>query len=261
MEIIESLRKQITELEKQLNIEKDQNQNLLKELQDLKDKIKLIQDLENKLEEEKNKNKILKDKHEKQKKRIYKNIKGLLKGYDIKQEAIQKIISKLTGQNKDIIKVNFISTDQQINCSLECNKKDKFKKIENLLYKKYTQYKESENDFISNDITLDKEKNLEENNIKDNNIIELKKIEKKDVLIVKFISTDQQINCTLVFNKNEKFNKLENLLYKQYPQFNDPKTYFIVNGIKVEKDKTLEENKIKNNDTIMVNKVNTTMLQ
>ena len=182
MEIIESLRKQITELEKQLNIEKDQNQNLLKELQDLKDKIKLIQDLENKLEEEKNKNKILKDKNEKKKKKIYKNIKGLLKGYDIKQEAIQKIISKLTGQNKDIIKVNFISTDQQINCSLECN-------------------------------------------------------------------------------KNEKFNKLENLLYKQYPQFNDPKTYFIVNGIKVEKDKTLEENKIKNNDTIMVNKVNTTMLQ
>ena len=162
MEIIESLRKQITELEKQLNIEKDQNQNLLKELQDFKDKIKLIQDLENKLEEEKNKNKILKDKHEKQKKRIYKNIKGLLKGYDIKQEAIQKIISKLTGQNKDLIKVNFISTDQQINCSLECNKKDKFSKIENLLYEKYPQYKESENDFISNDITLYKEKTLED---------------------------------------------------------------------------------------------------
>jgi len=69
--------------------------------------------------------------------------------------------------------------------------------------------------------------------------------------LVKFISIDQTItNFTVIAKNTDKFSKLEDLLYEKYPKYKDTDNYFISNGKILMKDKTLEENKIKNNDIL-----------
>ena len=50
----------------------------------------------------------------------------------------------------DIIVVHFISMDQKINCALKCLKTDTFAEVEEKLYQKYDEYRESNNNFIAN---------------------------------------------------------------------------------------------------------------
>ena len=54
-------------------------------------------------------------------------------------------------------------------------------------------------------------------------------------------------------NINDIFVRLEEKLYNQYPEYKDVITYFVVNGNTVKRFKTMKENKIKNNDTILLN--------
>ena len=48
--------------------------------------------------------------------------------------------------------------------------------------------------------------------------------------------------------------RLEEKLYNDYPKYKDYHTYLTVNGIVVKRFKTLEENGIKNGNSIIVNK-------
>ena len=40
------------------------------------------------------------------------------------------------------------------------------------------------------------------------------------------------------------------MLYDKYPQYEDTETFFVVNGNRINRNKTLVQNKIKNNDII-----------
>ena len=101
---------------------------------------------------------------------------------------------------------------------------------------------------------------MEELKLKEN---ELKKIKSKlpfdlneneKIMTVIFISTDYKIHYALICKNTDKFNRIENILYDQYPEYQESENYFTVNGIKIIKSKTLEENKIKNSDIITLNK-------
>ena len=70
------------------------------------------------------------------------------------------------------------------------------------------------------------------------------------LLSIKFISIDQKINFNTVAKNIDNFSKLENSLYEKYPKYKDTENYFIVNGKKLNKHRTLEENKIKDNDIL-----------
>ena len=71
------------------------------------------------------------------------------------------------------------------------------------------------------------------------------------LISIHFISVDQNINNFKVIAKNtDKFSKLEDILYEKYPNYKDTDNYFIVNGKRINRNRTLEENKIKNNDTL-----------
>ena len=65
----------------------------------------------------------------------------------------------------------FISSDQNIISSFICKNTDIFKFIENRFYEKYSEYKDLDNNFISNGRKIDKNKSLDENKIKNNDII------------------------------------------------------------------------------------------
>ena len=68
-----------------------------------------------------------------------------------------------------------------------------------------------------------------------------------------FESVDQKIKETILCQSNERFHILEGLLYEKYPQYKESENYFIVNGVKVNRFKTLKENSIKNGDKIILN--------
>ena len=83
---------------------------------------------------------------------------------------------------------------------------------------------------------------------------ELKKDEK--MISVIFTSDDQKIHFSVICKNTEKFNRLEEKLYNDYPEYSETNNYFVVNGNRIQKFKTLEENNIRNSDTIILNQIN-----
>ena len=43
---------------------------------------------------------------------------------------------------------------------------------------------------------------------------------------------------------------MEKSLYEKFPKYKDTENYFLANGKKLKRNRTLEENKIKDNDTL-----------
>ena len=73
------------------------------------------------------------------------------------------------------------------------------------------------------------------------------------ILAINFISTDQKVNYALPCKNTDIFVKLEEKLYNEYPEYKDINTYYTVNGNIIKRFKSLEENKIKSSDKIILN--------
>ena len=68
-----------------------------------------------------------------------------------------------------------------------------------------------------------------------------------------FVSGDQKIHYAFICKNTDKFNSIENLLYEVYPEYQETENYFTVNGIKIIKSKTMEQNNIKPSSIIILN--------
>ena len=94
--------------------------------------------------------------------------------------------------------------------------------------------------------------------IKEDEIKKLKSIipndlkEGEKLLPLIFVSRDQNIHYSIICKDTDKFNYIENKLYDIYPQYQENENYFTVNGYKINKTKTIQENKIKYSDIIML---------
>ena len=77
----------------------------------------------------------------------------------------------------DILYIHFISLDQKINSAIKCLKTDTFAEVEEKLYQKYEEYRETNNNFISKGKIILRFKKIYENNIQDGDKIQLIKIE------------------------------------------------------------------------------------
>ena len=73
----------------------------------------------------------------------------------------------------DIIVIQFISTEQKINCAIKTLKTDTFAEVEEKLYQKYPEYRETNNNFIFNGKIILRFKTVFENNIQDGDKIQL----------------------------------------------------------------------------------------
>ena len=81
---------------------------------------------------------------------------------------------------------------------------------------------------------------------------ELKEGEK--LMTVNFRSNDQKLqNYSVICKNTNNFNIIENKLYNDNKEYYDTENYFTCNGIRVHKNKTLDENNIHNNDVIVLN--------
>ena len=104
-------------------------------------------------------------------------------------------------------------------------------------------------------------------NDKTNNIFQLKKeiklfrdynnfSSKEKLIAIKLISVDQDIDLPIITKNTEAFSKIEKILYNKYPKYKNSENYFIVNGNQINRNMTLEENKIRNDDSIMIGIIN-----
>ena len=73
------------------------------------------------------------------------------------------------------------------------------------------------------------------------------------IIAIKFESTDNNINTIMACKSSEIFSRVEERLYKEYPQYKNSNYHFTVGGNIVKRFKTMEENNIKNNSVILLN--------
>ena len=72
------------------------------------------------------------------------------------------------------------------------------------------------------------------------------------IMSIIFISSDQNMISSLICKNTDVFEFVEKKLYKQYSEYKGLDNIFILNGRKINKNKSLDENKIKNNDIITI---------
>ena len=75
------------------------------------------------------------------------------------------------------------------------------------------------------------------------------------MITIKFISTDQNINFSTVAKITDKFKKIEDIVYNKYPEYLEYENIFLVGGKKINRNKTLEENNIKDKDVLTLTKI------
>ena len=101
-----------------------------------------------------------------------------------KELGINNLKSKLSNINmnsnvsnnvnfNDIVSVNFISSDSNIHFAITSLKTNTFAEIEEKLYKKYPEYRETNNNFLAKGKVILKFKTIAENNIDDGSPISL----------------------------------------------------------------------------------------
>ena len=153
--------------------------------------------------------------------------------------------------------------EQMKELEIELNNERKKNQKESLKVKELTE-KNKELEFLLKNNNSSKDNTINLMNkiiLKDKEIRELKKsfpfkLEKGEKLIsVIFISTSQDIHYSIICKNTDLFSSVENILYNEYPKYRETENYFIVNGIKVNKNKTLKENQIENSSIIMLKQI------
>jgi len=188
--------------------------------------IKTIESLKNELKEEKNKIKILEEKFKKLNIKYEKDIKSLgdkLKEEKEKNQILENEIKKFQKDNEERQK---ISKENNLNI----NSKES---LANGIIEKDREIKELKKKLSRYPFDLN---------------------EGEKMMTVNFILYEQKINnFSVVYKNTDIFNLLEKQLYEEYKEFYETENYFTVNGRKIHKLKSLDENQIKNNDLIILN--------
>ena len=80
--------------------------------------------------------------------------------------------------------------------------------------------------------------------------------EGEELMHINITSTEFNIqNYSIICKSTDVFNQIENKLYEGFPELKDIATYFIFNGQKINSNKTIIENCIKDNGVIIMNKL------
>jgi ubiquitin-protein ligase len=80
----------------------------------------------------------------------------------------------------------------------------------------------------------------------------------EELISIIFQTPKNDVHCSIVCKDTDTFVEVECSLYKKYPQYLESEQYFIVNGKKIDKYKTLKENGIKDSDIILLYQMNQT---
>ena len=139
------------------------------------------------------------------------------------------------------------------------NEIKKYKKLEkktNKELKYYNLIKKGSKESLFN-VLFEKDKEIQKLKLKLSRYpFELNKGEK--LMTINFESFDENIkNYSIICKNSDIFIDIEKKLYEDYNEYYNIKSYFTINGNKIHKFKSLDENKINNNDIIVLNMINT----
>ena len=165
---------EIQKLKNEYNIQYNIQINLNNELNSLKNNIQQLK-IEN--ENIKNENIKLKNQYNKinninQINEINK-LKQIIieKDNEIKELKLQKIENKIQIDINDIMVINFESIDQSVRTGIKCLADNTFAEVEEKLYQKFDEFRNTNNIFFSKGNTILRFKKIKENNIKDGDTI------------------------------------------------------------------------------------------
>ena len=178
----------------------------------------------------------------------------------IKQLEIENLKIKLIEKENEIQKLenekNYMNQIKKYENEIQTLKNDNKELINNL------KLLENNSNIIfpinDNKIIL----SIGERKIEDNKNNDWKEINSKCVFDLKkgefllpiiFQSVDSKIHYAIICKNTDRFNRIENILYDKYPEYIEYENYFLVNRIKINKNKTIEQNNIKYSDIIILN--------
>ena len=75
------------------------------------------------------------------------------------------------------------------------------------------------------------------------------------IIAVNFRSSDQNINFPMAGKSTDTFSNLEERLYNEFPELRNQNIYFVAGGNVINKEFSLEQNQIKNGNTILILKI------
>ena len=178
---------------------------------------------------------------------------------NLNKEIIKELESLLTNEkNKNlelILKINDLENSLKKTIDENNNLNQRIKKLEELLTAKEKDINKL-NDKLSNQNKL--------NEIINKNKLLIEELKSKigrypfellpgeKIISIIFNSTQQDINYSIICKNTDIFSNIEVKLYQEYPKYKENQKVFMVNGNMVNRDKNLEENKIKNSDVILL---------
>ena len=181
----------------------------------------------------------------------------------INNNIIDNKINKLNDEKNKNIELNNKIKKLEIDLN---NEKEKNKNL-NQQIEKYKNIIKDLNNKISRNNLNDNNKVSELQNIINEKIDEINVLRSRlnnsninsiqpgeQIIAIGFTSSDQTIqNFFRPCKDSDLFVRLEEKLYDEYPQYKDVETYFLVNGRKILRFKSMKENNLKNGQIIMLN--------
>ena len=229
------------------NEEKDYNKTFKKNELDIKKKLNDLKNLKKNINNIAKKSKPLNQK--KGDKNINSNItynKKTIKELEEENKNLKEKISKLEedikASNEKIKDLENKLNDKQKEIDSNC------KIIEELI--KDIDIKQNE---LNNNNFINETLKNELNNLK--SVIPFKIQPSEKLMSVVFSSEDQNIHYSVICKNTDKFERIENLLYDEYPEYKKPNNCFKVDGNIINKKDTLEDNKIKDKSIIILQRI------
>ena len=96
---------------------------------------------------------------------------------DLKDKVKNNSIEDMKVNYKDIMVINFISMDSTVQCGIKCLPTDIFAEVEEKLYQRFDNLRNTNNMFMANAKPVLRFKKISENNIKDGDVLQLHKLE------------------------------------------------------------------------------------
>ena len=102
------------------------------------------------------------------------------------------------------------------------------------------------------ELKIEKNKNKQLDNNTSSDLENIKPGEK--IIVAHFKSMDQKVDYPIPCKNTDIFVRIEEKLYKVFPEYKEySKTFFTVNGTPIKRFKSMEDNKIKEGDKIIIN--------
>lgn len=164
-----------------------------------------------------------------------------------------------------LIKINltviFKDPDGKTKYELKIDFNKKFSELLKELNKQKPDLKKAKYDFLFNSKKLNSNLAIIENGINDNELIFINKhLPTSSKIKVRIQDTSQNINEIIECEKNDMSSVLRKKIIDKKPELKNINFYFIVNGNKLDEEKTIKENNIGNGNFILLIKNNESML-